>query len=263
MTTTTNANAQTGPRRTPVVKRTYGNQVPRTTTPRATAPATPTRHRIAPARSSSPATTSRRSTPPTSPGPASFEASAVLSSVDTKVDPGPAMRRNASRAATPKGDLRSFFQRQSPPKKRARLSPPVRKSTQSLSGSGLSQDCDASSSDSACAVAGPSTSRLGIAVAKPVKLEQLYLDPFKNAGNATLSCPTCALSYSRAPDDLAFHAKHHKKVVNGCEWISRDEANGVAVLETAAEWGTHKGGKILMVDWAVADAAVKRKVSHP
>jgi hypothetical protein len=37
------------------------------------------------------------------------------------------------------------------------------------------------------------------------------------------------------PEDVAFHDKHHKKVVNGCDWIASDEAKGVTVLDSSAE----------------------------
>jgi hypothetical protein len=39
------------------------------------------------------------------------------------------------------------------------------------------------------------------------------------------------------PEDVAFHDKHHKQVVNGCDWIASDEAKGVTVLDSSAEWG--------------------------
>lgn len=61
---------------------------------------------------------------------------------------------------------------------------------------------------------------------------------------------------------MAFHAKHHKKVVNGCEWLSLDDVTGVTVVDAAAEWGKQRGGKILMVDYPVAEASVRRKVSR-
>lgn len=61
---------------------------------------------------------------------------------------------------------------------------------------------------------------------------------------------------------MAFHAKHHKKVVNGCDWLSSDDITGVTVVDAAAEWGKQRGGKILMVDYPVAEATVRRKVGR-
>ncbi|GAA6029850.1 hypothetical protein JCM8097_001078 [Rhodosporidiobolus ruineniae] len=176
--------------------------------------------------------------------------------------------------AAPKGDLRSFFSRASPRKKR-RLSPPdedegdaplmSRSSSSSSSSSERASSSGASSSSSATTASSSSSSKprtsSSSAPFKRAKLEQLYLDPFKSAGHATLSCPSCSLSYARTPEDLAFHAKHHKKAVAGVDWVSGDDGRGVTVLKEAVEWGGKEGGKVVMVDYPTADAATKRKLN--
>ncbi|KAI5479818.1 N-acetyltransferase [Pseudohyphozyma bogoriensis] len=89
-------------------------------------------------------------------------------------------------------------------------------------------------------------------------LEQLYLDPFETAGHSTISCAVCALSYSRTPDDMALHTKHHNKVVGGCDWISGD-GKGVVVVEEDLDWGEKTGGRVLMTP-AVAEGALGRRI---
>lgn len=173
---------------------------------------------------------------------------------------------SSSSAALPaaKGDLRSFFNRASPRKKRRLsspssdgddLAPPMSRSSTSSSSTSAS-----SAFSNATTVSTSSSKPLSKSSSKPVKLEQLYLDPFETAGRSTLSCTVCSLSYARTPDDQAFHAKHHKKVVSGCDWNVGEEARGVTVLEDGVEWGGKEGGKVLMVDYPVTDAATKRKV---
>ena len=96
--------------------------------------------------------------------------------------------------------------------------------------------------------------------AKP-KLEQLFLDPYETAGHSTLSCAVCSLSYSRTPEDMELHTKHHKRVVGGCDWVANDQAvKGVTILDEGLEWGENEGGRVVMVD-ANAEGAVGRRVS--
>jgi hypothetical protein len=59
---------------------------------------------------------------------------------------------------------------------------------------------------------------------------------------------------------MNLHAKHHKKVVGGCDWVAVDGTKGVTVVDEAIEWGENDGGKILMVD-ANVEGALGRKVS--
>lgn len=143
--------------------------------------------------------------------------------------------------AATRGDLRSFFAKVSPPrKKRAR----VDLSEEEEEGKGKGKRS---------AQPKPPT--------KPSKLEQLYLDPFETTGHATLSCTTCSLSYARTPEDMNFHARHHKKVVGGCEWIASDVGvQGVTVVDEGVEWGSKTGGKVVMVEAGV-EGVVGRKVS--
>lgn len=173
---------------------------------------------------------------------------------------------SSSSAPAAKSDLRSFFSRASPRKKRRLsspsdnddLAPPMSRSSTSSSSASTS-----SAFSSTTTVSTSSSFSLSKSKSKSAKLEQLYLDPFETAGHSTLSCSVCCLSYARTPDDQAFHAKHHKKVVSGCDWNASDEAKGVTVLDEAVEWGEKEGGKVLMVDYPVTDAATKRKVRRP
>ncbi|BGP39019.1 hypothetical protein JCM10449v2_002957 [Rhodotorula kratochvilovae] len=169
----------------------------------------------------------------------------------------------AGAATKPKGDLRSFFQRTSP-RKRQRLSSPYAEDGDIERAASMART---SSSGSSTSAASSSSSRTSLSSAssaasssKPVKLEQLYLDPFRTAGHATLSCAVCALSYARTPEDLAFHDRHHKKVVGGCDWVASDEGRGVTVLDEAADWGDKRAGRVLMVDYPATDAPLRRKL---
>ncbi|TNY19738.1 ESCO1/2 acetyl-transferase-domain-containing protein [Rhodotorula diobovata] len=175
--------------------------------------------------------------------------------------------------SAPKGDLRSFFQRTSP-RKRRRVSCPFAEESDEEQGSEAMARTSSSGSSASSASASSTSTRTSLSSVSssssssssrashkhPPKLEQLYLDPFRSAGHATLSCATCALSYARTPEDLAFHARHHKKVVGGCDWVAGDEARGVTVLDDAADWGDKAGGKVLMVDYPSTDATLRRKL---
>lgn len=167
-----------------------------------------------------------------------------------------------------KGDLRSFFTRTSPPRsKRRKLSPQrgvtndeVAEDDDSTCSSAMSRQ---SSSNSTSTTASTVSSSSGSS-RKPVKLAQLFLDPFDTPGRSTLSCPTCALSYARTPEDINFHARHHKKVVSGVDWSAShvgDRSAGVTVLQEEIEWDGKERGKILMIDWSLAENGVKRRVS--
>ncbi|GAA5821970.1 hypothetical protein JCM11251_004803 [Rhodosporidiobolus azoricus] len=164
-------------------------------------------------------------------------------------------------------DLRSFFSRASPRKKR-RLSPPVRDDEDADESGAAPMSRSSSSSSSASSSSRLSSVSFTTTIAssasssssKPAKLEQLYLDPFQRAGHHTLSCPQCSLSYARTPEDLAFHAKHHKKVVSGVDWTSTDVGKGVTVVDKGVEWMGKEGGKVVMVDYPTADGATKRKL---
>lgn len=84
---------------------------------------------------------------------------------------------------------------------------------------------------------------------KPVTLEPLYLGLFTTVGHNTLSCAVCSLSCTRSPQDLAFHTKHHARVVGGCDWVMV-EGNEVSQIESGIEWGDEwqiEGGRIVMV----------------
>lgn len=141
-------------------------------------------------------------------------------------------------------DLRSFFSKISP-KKRQRNQTEQDHSYTSNRGNAFA-----------------STSTLSTALkAKRVKpLEQLYLDPFTTASHATLSCPTCSMSYARTPSDILLHDKHHKKVVGGCDWISNENEMECCVeIGNCIEWGKESGGRIVMTD-IVTEGALGRKV---
>ena len=245
---------------TPRVKRTYGSRA-RGSDAASTLSSSSSSPRLAtlsdpsssPVRRSSP----RHTTPPTSPNRSQSDAGAKKGA-GTEEGNGKAP---PARAARPKGDLRSFFERRSPPKKRRRVaSPPLEVAAldERLGSGGAGSSRTTLGGAHASTVGKPST----VVPTKPVKLEQLYLDPFKDSGHATLSCSTCALSYSRTPEDVAFHDKHHKQVVNGCDWIASDEAKGVTVLDASAEWGKSRGGKVLMVDYPLVENNVRRKVRY-
>ena len=103
-----------------------------------------------------------------------------------------------------------------------------------------------------------SDSKPKLATKPAKKMEQLFLDPFDTTGHATLSCAVCAMSYARTPEDMEVHAKHHKKVVGGCDWVAGD-IKGVTVLEEGVEWSGNQEGKIVMVD-AGATGLVGKKV---
>lgn len=247
---------------TPRVKRTYGRRA-RSSDAASTLSSSSSSPRFAtlsdpsssPVRRSSP----RHTTPPTSPNRSQSDAGAKKGA-GTEEGNGKAP---PARAARPKGDLRSFFERRSPPKKRRRVaSPPLEVAAldEWLGSGGAGSSRTTLGGTRASTVRTRSTP--SSVLSQPVKLEQLYLDPFKDSGHATLSCSTCALSYSRTPEDVAFHDKHHKKVVNGCDWIANDEAKGVTVLDASAEWGKSRKGKVLMVDYPLVENNVRRKVSY-
>ncbi|BGP31124.1 hypothetical protein JCM10296v2_002888 [Rhodotorula toruloides] len=172
-------------------------------------------------------------------------------------------RKTPTKPPAPRGDLRSFFKRTSP-RKRQRLSSPTDEgdatSSMSRSNSAGSSSSSSSTSSSRTTLTSISSTSSSSSSGKPAKYEQLYLDPFHTAGHATLSCTTCALSYARTPEDMAFHAKHHKKVVSGCDWIAGDDAKGCTIVEEAVDWGEKHGGKVVMVDYPLADAVTKRKL---
>ncbi|GAA5911437.1 hypothetical protein JCM5296_004734 [Sporobolomyces johnsonii] len=282
----------------PQVKRQYGSRKAAAATPAFGDPSTPASSRTRPSihspstSSSSPARLrhsrqgegkdkERIFTPPTSPGPSQEkEEERGMEEVEHE-HPRRVLRERKSpaKAKALAGDLRSFFARASPRKKR-RLSlasdeegdiqtPPNkvaatsrRSSPSSSSRTSVAPSFSASistCSTSTTAISSSSSSRSTSTKGK-TKLEQLYLDPFETAGHATLSCAVCALSYARTPDDMSFHAKHHKKVVSGCDWAVSDEAKGVTVVDEAVEWDGKEGGKVLMVDYPTAEASVKRKL---
>ncbi|GAA6005061.1 hypothetical protein JCM10207_008498 [Rhodosporidiobolus poonsookiae] len=204
----------------------------------------------------------RESTPPTS---------STLHDAEEKEEHGGRVlreRKSPSKPAAPKGDLRSFFSRASP-RKRRRLSSPagedeastsMNRSSSAASSSAGSASSSSSTCSSTTTLSSASSAASSSKSSKPAKLEQLYLDPYETAGHSTLSCTVCSLSYTRNPEDMAFHAKHHKKVVSGCDWTANDDGRGVTVLDDAAEWAGKEGGRVLMVDYPVADAATKRKL---
>lgn len=186
------------------------------------------------------------------------------------------------------GDLRSFFGRISPSRKRTNSSgeegdsekPEKRKKDKSSlvrKGSNILSSSRSNSLSGSSSSPGPSTLRSQSPLSshppksstKPIttsiKLEQLYLDPFSTPGHSTLSCNECSMSYMRTPIDIELHKKHHKKVVGGCDWIGMgatgkggDEGKGILLLEEGIEWGGKAGGKILMVEANVEGLAGKR-----
>jgi hypothetical protein len=104
----------------------------------------------------------------------------------------------------------------------------------------------------------------------PQELSQLYLDPFTCSSNSTLHCSICSLSYSRTPQDLNFHTKHHKKIVSGIDWTNSGgitTIKGVTLLQDEIEIkGKGKGkddleGKVLMCDWSIVENPIKKRVS--
>ncbi|GAA5916432.1 ESCO family N-acetyltransferase [Sporobolomyces salmoneus] len=166
-----------------------------------------------------------------------------------------------------KGDLRSFFTRASPPRnKKRRLSPPLssndNEDNEGDESSSMSRQTSSTSSTSTSTIASSLSSSSSPSSSKPLKLSQLYLDPFDTPGRSTLSCPICSLSYSRTPEDINFHAKHHKKVVSGIDWTTQagDGAKGVTVLEDGVEWDGRDQGKVLMIDWSIAENGIKRRL---
>jgi len=160
----------------------------------------------------------------------------------------------------PSSDLRSFFSRTSPPSKRRRLSPPPLLS-ESSSMSRQTSTSSSTSASSSSTTASSLSSSSSTSSRKPLKLSQLYLDPFDTPGRSTLSCATCSLSYSRTPEDLNFHEKFHRKCVAGIEWnIGEGAKKGVTVLEEDVEWDGKEGGKVLMVDWKGTEINTRRRV---
>lgn len=166
-----------------------------------------------------------------------------------------------------KADLLSFFRAVSP-KKRARvhsddeadLSRPRKDPLRRLGRKDASTPSTARDRLSSTSTSSSSSHPAKGKPVKPPKLEQLFLDPFETGGHATLSCAVCSLAYARTPEDLALHAKHHKNVVGGCDWVTGD-AKGVLVIEEGIEWGAHDGGRIVMVD-ASAEGVLGRKVAR-
>ncbi|GAA5836365.1 hypothetical protein JCM5353_002498 [Sporobolomyces roseus] len=161
----------------------------------------------------------------------------------------------------PSSDLRSFFSRTSPPSKRRRLSPPPLLS-ESSSMSRQTSTSSSTSASSSSTTASSLSSSSSTSSRKPLKLSQLYLDPFDTPGRSTLSCATCSLSYSRTPEDLNFHEKFHRKCVAGIEWnIGEGAKKGVTVLEEDVEWDGKEGGKVLMVDWKGTEINTRRRLN--
>ncbi|KAK4057857.1 hypothetical protein OIO90_001076 [Microbotryomycetes sp. JL221] len=224
------------------------------------------------------------STPPTSPGLHDTESKlnmSVTTSSCTRIR-GPCLTSLNSSQASSKttgkaNDIRSFFAPASPIKRRRRSSPSplgndensklsipatsVRASSSSTTIETLGQLRSSSASAPAC-------SNIKKRKKAPVapKLEQLYLDPFETAGHSTLSCSVCSLSYSRTPDDMTFHDKHHKRVVGGCEWVTINLENKlvkqgkIQVIDSAVSCGETGKGRVIMVD-AAPGGALQRKVA--
>ncbi|GAA5956675.1 hypothetical protein JCM3765_005699 [Sporobolomyces pararoseus] len=207
------------------------------------------------------------STPPTSPG------LLVPSRVRTRSQSKSPQRRRGKvveedQKSKKGGDLRNFFTRTTTANKKRRLSSPGDESdkvittiTTSSSSSSMSRQTSTTSSNSSISSSSLSSKRSK--QQQPEKLSQLYLDPFQTPGRSTLSCSICSLSYSRTPEDINFHSKHHKKIVSGIDFAVQEGAKGVTVLDDAVEWG--KGGeegKILMIDWVVAENGLKRKLNE-
>ena len=69
---------------------------------------------------------------------------------------------------------------------------------------------------------------------------------------------------------MDLHKRHHKRVVEGCDWVTGEREGDGEVLEEGVEWGEemkgkgkNQGGKIVMLD-GVGKGSVARKVrSHP
>ncbi|KAK4055644.1 hypothetical protein OIV83_000190 [Microbotryomycetes sp. JL201] len=161
-------------------------------------------------------------------------------------------------------DLRSFFTTVSPPRrKRVRSESPFNDGNTRPRG-------QASSSSATAGPSRPASSTFVLArslkarKARPAKLEQMYLDPFETGGHSTLSCDVCSLAYSRTPEDMAFHDKHHKRVVSGCDWISADLekklGHKIQTVEQDVDCGNGLRGRVLMVDGRPG-GALERRVS--
>lgn len=206
-------------------------------------------------------------TPPTSPEPILRAKEAVLEQPTPELPAKRERRPPASvRKQEPasKGDLRSFFAKVSP-RKRARKE--MEESASDGEGAGRSKRKSATlpgRKKSTTSAQGDSTYGKSSTKSKApkAKLEQLFLDPFETAGHSTLSCAVCSLSYSRTPEDMDLHTRHHKKVVGGCDWVASDTSvKGVTTLDEGLEWGEFEGGKVVMVD-ANAEGVVGRRVSR-
>ncbi|GAA6008798.1 hypothetical protein JCM11491_003787 [Sporobolomyces phaffii] len=206
----------------------------------------------------------RSSTPPTSsPLTATAEPTRLAPDSKRKREKAPA-RLDDSRRGGGGGDLRSFFVRTSPP--RAVRNKTRRESPFEVDDDELGSVKSRSTSRPPLSAASSNSSR-----STRTKLSQLYLDPFDTPGRSTLHCPTCALSYSRTPEDVNFHAKHHKKVVSGIDWsdasaaagtTTTNGANGITVCRDGIEWkGGKEEGRVLMIDWSTADSSTKRRLS--
>ncbi|KAM0788826.1 hypothetical protein ACM66B_002912 [Microbotryomycetes sp. NB124-2] len=271
----------------PVVKRTYRSRKSATTVELQPAPSTKLANlqmlddegsSAAVDASSSDGPSVPTSTPPTSPR---TTASTSRSHSDNNSSSSQQSKRPTSLAAQGnKSDLRSFFQPVSPPRrKRARTAspPPL-----TFSVNDENVDPGQGSTLTAPSRPDPSSSRpfslfgnisadnsLGSKSKRPKapkKMEQMYLDPFETGGHSTLSCNVCSLSYSRTPEDMSFHDKHHKRVVGGCEWISAEverklvgEAK-VQVVEQDVDCGNGLKGRISIVD-AKPGGTLERRVN--
>ncbi|GAA6064045.1 hypothetical protein JCM10212_005853 [Sporobolomyces blumeae] len=181
---------------------------------------------------------------------------------ETRIARAGARNKGVASASAKSGDLRSFFARTSPRKKR-KIEEIASDAEGATDGPGPARaDVQASSAPASSSSALKSLPSARPKRSKPIKLEQLYLDPFDTPGRATLSCATCSLSYARTPDDIAFHARHHKKVVSGVDWTVSNECKGITVVRDEIESDdlAHKG-VVLMVDWAGADASLKRRLN--
>ncbi|GAA5980020.1 hypothetical protein JCM5350_005998 [Sporobolomyces pararoseus] len=209
-----------------------------------------------------------QATPPTSPG------LALPSRVNTRSQSKSPERRKGKEVEVKEeklekrggGDLRNFFTRTTTTSmnKKRRLSTsddesdPITTTIPELSGcTSMSRQASSDSTSSF------SLKRSKQQQPREKRLSQLYLDPFQTPGRSTLSCSVCSLSYSRTPEDINFHTKHHKKIVSGIDFTVQEGAKGVTVLKDAVEWG--KGGeegKVLMIDWVVAENGLKRKLNE-
>ncbi|KAM0753007.1 hypothetical protein T439DRAFT_378753 [Meredithblackwellia eburnea MCA 4105] len=226
---------------------------------------------------SSTRSTARRSSPPTSPNPMFKHNSLVKNDpISFLAQPSNSSFSKRLQQPTQAASLLSFFKPASPGNKRRRLSSSPSTRPSDL-GSDQENEISENSSKKKKPSIGkpkvkksktrpltisnrPSTSSSSFSTRSKPKLEQLYLDPFETAGHSTLSCSTCQLSYARTPEDLALHAKHHKRVIGGCDWVSSDDAGkGVTVLEDNLDWKGGERGKIVAVD-AVADGVLGRKI---